>query len=115
MADEIFYKMDANIDGVQTYSGDEAKLARIAEWLNTPEGEVWGAPGWGNRLSQYRHNPMNGDTAAAIENHIAIDMPEDIADVSMRSVLVKPVSVDRWNIQISISGVATTINQDVTL
>jgi hypothetical protein len=115
MADEVFYKLTANIDGVQTYSGGEAKLARVAEWLSTPEGQIWGAPHWGNRLAQYRHSPMNGDTSAAIENHIAIDMTQDIADVAITSIRVEPVSVDRWNIKLSISGVATTINQDVTL
>ncbi|MCG6387490.1 hypothetical protein K6U51_10010 [Vibrio fluvialis] len=115
MSDEIYYKMTATIDGVETYTGQEAKIARIAEWLDTPEGQVWGAPHWGNELSQYRHMPMNGDTAAAIENHIASKLPEDIPDVSIASIKVTPVTVDCWRIQISISGVSTPVNQDVKL
>lgn len=115
MPDEIYYKLSATIDGVVTHSGSEAKLARIAEWLDTPVGAVWGAPHWGNDLSQYRHMPMSGDTAAAIENHIVTKLPLDIADVSMSSIKVTPVTVDRWNVQLAISGAATNINQEISL
>lgn len=115
MADEIYYKMTANIDGVETFTGGNAKLARVAEWLDTPQGQVWGAPQWGNRLSQYRHNPLNGDTAAAIESHIAMNLPQDIADASITSIRVEPVEMDRWSIRISLSGVATELKQEISL
>lgn len=115
MADEIYYKLSATIDGVVSYSGSDAKLSEVAEWLDTPKGEISGAPHWGNDLSQYRHMPMNGDTAAAIENHIALELPADVPDVSLSSIRVDPVTIDRWDIKIYLMGVTTPVNRTINL
>lgn len=115
MNNEINYKMTAAIDGVETHEGDAALIARVSEWLDTPQGSIWGAPHWGNRLIQYKHLPMNSDTAAAIQNSIADKLPQDMGDVAVSAVAVTAVEPDLWKIQLKLSGVAGIVDREVSL
>lgn len=115
MADEINYLMTANVDGIDTYSDEDAILARVAEWLATPRGSVWGAPKWGNRLAEFRHEPMNATTAAAIENSIATDITADISGLFLTSIKADEYSIDVWKITIWINGGTSSLTEEVSL
>lgn len=115
MAEEIDYLLTATIDGVQTFSDDNAALSRVAEWLDTPKGQVWGSPKWGHELTQYRHYPLNGATAAAMENSVSAKLPQDIANLTLSSVKVEPDGVDKWVITIGIQGIKQALTQEITL
>lgn len=116
MADEIDYLLKAEFDGVVTYSGKAAKLIQIAEWLDTPKGQIWGSPSWGHELIQYRHAPMGDNTAASMENSIAAKLPQDISNMTLSSVKVEAGDeIDQWWITIGIEGVDETLKAPVKL
>lgn len=115
MPQEIDYLMGTTMEGVKTYDENSAAIARVAEWLDTPTGQVWGSPLWGNNLTQYRHEPMNGDTAAAMENSIALKLPSDLPDIAISRVLCDPVNADTWKIKIYISNIKQSLNKEVVL
>ena len=115
MPHEIDYLMSTTMEGVQVYDEATAVIARVAEWLDTPVGQVWGSPLWGNNLTQYRHEPMNGDTAASMENSIALKLPQDLPDVAISRVLCEPMNADTWRVQIHISGITQSLKKEVTL
>src|SRR5699024_12074142 len=57
---EIDPLLTLELSGVKTYeSQEEAWGARLYEWLNTYQGEVYGDPSWGNVLPQFKHEPTN--------------------------------------------------------
>ncbi len=116
MADEIHYLLRANIDGVETYSGHDGVMAQVAEWLDTPKGQVWGNPRWGNEYGQFKHNPMGESTAAAMENSTVTKLPEDIPNIPLESVLVEVGDeIDKWVISIGINGIDEPITATITL
>lgn len=104
MGQEIDYLLNLNIDGVNTYGEDQAVAVRVAEWLDTPQGEVWGAPQWGNKLKQYKHLPICDDTAAAIENSILMNLPVDVPSAVITHISVRPHEVDTYLIQVGVLG-----------
>ena len=104
MSQEIDYLLKVTIDGVTTYAEDQAVAVRVEEWLDTPQGEIWGAPQWGNRLKQYKHLPICDDTAAAIENSILMKLPVDVPSAVITHISAKPQGVDTYLIQVGILG-----------
>ncbi len=115
MAQELSYKLDADRDGVTTFDSGKAVVARVAEWLDTPQGQVWGAPDWGNPLQQYKHLPMNNTVAGAMELSIANKLPEDLPDVAINAILVEPLNIDQWRIAISVGSVNDAIERSIKL
>lgn len=113
MSYELDYKLAIDVDGVIEVDQDNAIGARVAEWLDTPKGEVWGAPQWGNNLTQYRHEPVNSDTEAAIENSIMLSLPTDVSGVVINAISAKATEFDKYEITIQLP--TTTIVKEVTL
>lgn len=100
MRNEIDFLMGIEGTGVITHEGGSAMANCIREWLSTPKGSVWGAPWWGNNLSQYRHDPLDDDTASSIENSILLSIPQDIPGIQILRIGVEPVEKDVWKITI---------------
>ncbi len=115
MSAEISHLMTATLDGVNTYSGEAATLARVAEWFDTPQGQVWGAPAWGHLLNQFKHYPMDDTTATAISNSIFLKLPHDLNDVVLSGVGVEPSEQDLWVITIQLAGISSTLETEVKL
>lgn len=79
---EIDSLLRVDTGGVIVYEGDAAtRYARLDEWFNTPEGSVYGMPGWGNPLGSYKHEPTGGQYLAMLLeskliDKLRIDLPE---------------------------------------
>lgn len=113
MASELDYLLAIDMEGVITFDDSESLLIRIKEWLHTKKGEMWGAPHWGNTLEQFKHEPVNSYTAAAIENHIIMTLPKHVAGVVITEIRAEPIDFDYYHIIIGIAGsgyVKTNIN-----
>lgn len=84
MQNEIDCLMRVDQGGVVLKEGDsQAWLARLEEWLRTPQGSVYGLPGWGNTMQDYKHEPVGSETGhltevaieAALLRKLRIDLP----------------------------------------
>lgn len=88
---EVEYLMSLSESGVQVMSGAAADLNKVAEWLDTPRGTVYGNPSWGNELKQFQHEPTNSSsTAVNIEFHIIEGISRDIPDLVIQHIYCQP-------------------------
>jgi hypothetical protein len=78
-------------------SDDEAQIAQINLWLDTPKGQYWGRPAWGNRFSMFKHEPVgDANTFSAIfENLLLLDIRQDLPFISVQSIGVVRLEFDR--------------------
>jgi hypothetical protein len=93
------------IEGGELLTHDaDAVLEKINFWLDTPAGEVWGRPEWGNRHNQFKHEPTSTDTSSleiAIENVTIRDLERDLPGVLVLGIRVSMLSID--NVQMTIN------------
>ena len=104
------------LSGVKTYSTqEEAWAARLYEWLNTTQGEVYGDPAWGNILPQFKHEPTNySHVQIAIEARLLTKLAQDLPDVPINGLEVREGDeIDKLKISVKIMD--TVITQDVRL
>lgn len=101
---EIDYLLRIDPVGVITFTGRESIVAQIREWIDTPKGEVWGRPAWGNLLSQFKHLPINDYTAASIESFILLTINEDIPNIAIDAIRVIPMTNDSYKIIVEVLG-----------
>ncbi|QFT40120.1 MULTISPECIES: hypothetical protein [unclassified Vibrio] len=115
MSQEIDYLLGVDINGVKVSDESESIPMRVAEWLDTPQGQIWGAPHWGNRLMPYKHEPINSDTAAAMENSIVMSLPVDVKGAVITEILIEPKDFDMYHIVIGLLGAQNYIQKEVKL
>ncbi|UTZ44604.1 hypothetical protein [Vibrio campbellii] len=108
---EIDYRLGVDTEGVIVSEPIEVLAVRVAEWLDTPQGQMWGAPHWGNRLKPYKHEPMNSGTEAAIENSILLTLPNDVKGVVLAGIDVRAVEFDLYRISIRILGAKEIVKE----
>jgi hypothetical protein len=75
----------------------DAVLEKINFWLDSPAGEYWGRPEWGNRYGQFKHEPMDSDASSfevAMENVTIRDLERDLPGVLVLGIRVSRVDVD---------------------
>lgn len=90
-------------EGVSVKLGDnEAQEAKIEEWLHTPQGSIYGLPGWGNPLQKYKHEPMNTFTEVAIENDMVTSLKRDIPDVELTGIRIEAIEKDLYYLSIGL-------------
>ncbi|MEY8773019.1 hypothetical protein AB6T85_21650 [Erwinia sp. ACCC 02193] len=90
-------------EGVSVKLGDsEAQEAQIEEWLHTPQGSIYGLPGWGNPLQKYKHEPMNTFTEVAIENDMVTSLKRDIPDVELTGIRIEAIEKDLFYLTIGL-------------
>lgn len=88
---EIDYLMGLSESGVLTHSGVDADVNNVIEWLDTPEGSVYGMPSWGNPLAKFKHEPTNSEiTAMNIEFAIIQKLPIDLPHIVLVSIFCEP-------------------------
>ena len=98
--DEIDYLLSIDASGLIIHSGSDILMNQLSEWIDTPVGSVWGNPGWGNTLTQYRHLPPSSATSASIESSIIIKLPRDLPRIAVNKVQVEVVGVDTYRINL---------------
>lgn len=65
---EIDARLQTNESGVIIAEGSTAAwMARLDEWLRTPEGSVYGLPSWGNPMEEFKHEPFGSETSHIVE------------------------------------------------
>ncbi len=96
---EIDSLMRVGSDGVNTHSGNALSLSsRLDEWLETPEGSIYGLPGWGNNLARFKHEPTNVFTEVAIENSVITKLRIDIPELKLIGIRCQELSVDIYKV-----------------
>lgn len=78
-------------------SDDQAQIAQINMWLDTPKGQYWGNPSWGNRFAMFKHEPVgDADTFSAMfENLLLLDIRQDLPLITVHSIGVQRIDFDR--------------------
>lgn len=113
---EIDALLTLDLSGVKTYGTEEdVYAARLYEWLNTFQGDIYGDPAWGNILPQFKHEPTQYTyVQVAIEARLLTKVKEDLPDVPVSGITVSEGDdIDYLKVSIRVKG--TTITQDVKL
>lgn len=102
MQAEIDYLMQMDESGVIVHEGEAAAINNVTEWMDTPRGQVFGNPAWGNGFAAFRHAPPSEAVEIGIENMIVTDLPRDVVGVVVRGVRcsASPSQVDIYHVQI---------------
>jgi len=108
---EIDHLMTITTSGVKTYkSAVEALAERFREWLNTPVGSVWGNPGWGNILDEFRHEPTDlSHVQVAIENRLLAKLKIDLPEIGVQSITATEIEMDYIQVVINIPEGTLTV------
>jgi hypothetical protein len=108
---EIDPLLALELSGVKTYgSQDEAWAARLYEWFNTFQGDIYGDPAWGNILPQFKHEPTNlSHVQIAIEARLLAKLVVDLPDVPISGLSVREGdAMDKLVVTIQIQGAVIT-------
>lgn len=102
---EIDHLMTLYTGGMKTYGSDvEALGERFREWLNTPVGSIWGNPGWGNILPEFKHAPTNqSHIQVAMENRLLTKLRSDLPEMNIRNVRITEEEIDLLKISLGVS------------
>lgn len=104
MNSEIDYLMGLTSTGLKTYSTElDAKAAMLQEWIDTPVGSVYGMPGWGNILSEFKHDPIGSShVQVALESRLLRKLSEDLPALNIKGILFTGQDFDLGVIEIRI-------------
>ncbi|HBU7546936.1 TPA: hypothetical protein MC769_003245 [Klebsiella aerogenes] len=108
---EIDPLLTLELSGVKTYNNQqEAWAARLYEWFNTFQGDIYGDPAWGNILPQFKHEPTNqSHIQVAIEARLLAKLAEDLPDMPISGVAVREGSeIDKLRVSIQIQDIVIT-------
>lgn len=102
MQAEIDYLIQMNESGVIVHEGEAAAINNVTEWMDTPQGQVYGNPPWGNRFAAFRHSPPSEAVEIGIENMIVTDLPRDVVGVVVKGVRcsASQSEIDIYHVQI---------------
>lgn len=103
---EVDYLLNLNESGVVVYDNYSAAINNVKEWLDTPEGSVWGRPYWGNNLDQFKHEDTNSKiTAVQIEFSILQGLARDLPFLQISSIWCEPHPeiIDRYLVTIGLN------------
>jgi hypothetical protein len=90
---EIDALMRTDAGGVIIYEGDAAsQVAEFDEWLRTPVGSVWGLPGWGNNLADFKHEPSGNSTEIAVETALMTKLAQDLPSLKLLAIRCNTVT-----------------------
>lgn len=90
---EIDSQLRTDAGGVIIYEGDNAsQIAQFDEWMRTPIGSVWGMPGWGNTMADFKHAPSGNSTEIAIEASLMTKLRIDLPDLKLQAIRCNTVT-----------------------
>lgn len=106
---EIDARLQTNESGVVIAEGDtNAWIARLDEWLRTPNGSVYGLPSWGNPMEEFKHEPFGSDTShiveVAIEARMMTKLQQDLPGLGLQAIRCATVSEDQLLISFLAKG-----------
>ncbi|NBF24624.1 hypothetical protein [Enterobacter hormaechei] len=108
---EIDPLLTLKLSGVQTYNTQqEAWAARLYEWFNTFQGDIYGDPAWGNIMPRFKHEPTNlSHVQIVIEAQLLAKLAEDLPDVPISGLAVREGSeIDTLRVSIQIQDIVIT-------
>ncbi|WP_147200788.1 hypothetical protein [Pantoea sp. CCBC3-3-1] len=110
---EIDYLMTLGTNGLKEYSSElESKGAMLREWLDTPVGSIYGLPGWGNILGQFKHEPTEqAHVQVSIESRLLQKLSEDLPELKITGIDYSEREIDFA--QLTIKLPEGTINEEV--
>lgn len=78
-------------------SDDEAQIAQLNLWLDTPKSQYWGRPAWGNRFAMFKHEPVSDANtfSAVFENLLLLDIRQDLPFITVQRIGVQRLDFDR--------------------
>lgn len=108
---EIDPLLTLELSGVKTHNNQqEAWAARLYEWFNTFQGEIYGDPAWGNILPRFKHEPTNlSHIQIVIEAQLLAKLTVDLPDVPISGISVREGSdMDMLRVSIQIQDIVIT-------
>lgn len=103
MDSELSYLLELGDTGVTSYDGDDAIIEQVKEWLDTPQGSVYGRPSYGHDLIRFQHEPPNSTyVAIGIEFSVVEGISRDLPNVKVSSIFCHPSDEDTDKYEISI-------------
>lgn len=97
---EIDHLLSLEDGELVTYT-ENPELEKVSMWLNTPKGEYWGRPEWGNRLNSYKHEPVSASLEVEMENVIILDLERDLPSVQVLGISISALDVDQFTISVN--------------
>lgn len=100
---EIDYLMEMNESGVIVHDDDKSQINQLKEWLDTPQGSIWGNPTWGNTCADFTHEPTHSSlTAVNIEFALLDGIERDLPHIQISDIWCEPhpEEIDRYQITI---------------
>lgn len=96
---EIDARLQTNESGVIIAEGSTAAwMARLDEWLRTPEGSVYGLPSWGSPMEEFKHEPFGSETShiveVAIEGRMMKKLRQDLPGLDVQGIRCTSISED---------------------
>lgn len=90
-----------NEQGPIIHENSDEALNQLSEWLNTPEGEVYGNPAWGNPLKKFKHEDLeNEDIMILLENAVIRKAMLDMPHLRISNIRTSLVDIDNYYLQI---------------
>ncbi|EIH4659274.1 hypothetical protein B6P79_003803 [Escherichia coli] len=109
----MLYEIDAllktNESGVIIAEGNTATwMARLDEWLQTPEGSVYGLPSWGNPMAEFKHEPFGSEAShvveVVIEGRMLTKIRQDLPGLNIQGIRCTSISEDSMLISFHAMG-----------
>lgn len=114
MQNEIDCLMRVDQGGIVVKAGEaDSWLARLEEWLRTPQGSIYGLPGWGNNLEDFKHEPIGSETShlteVAMENGLITKLRKDLPGIGLQAIRSAALSIDLWQVTFVTSNGSLTV------
>lgn len=112
--EELSHLLQINSNGLATFEGVAAYGEQVRFWMNTPQGQIWGRPSWGNPFVDFKFMDVTEDSCIEMELKILSAIKRDLPDVPIMDVSVTlPHETDKQTflIQIILDGeiITTTV------
>lgn len=110
---EISHLLEINEGELVTFSELTENGEKVRMWLNTPQGEYWGKPWWGNELVKFKHEPIDINIEVLLESSIISGLKRDLPSIKIIDIHVQALSVDRAFLGLVLFG-GELIKQNLT-
>ncbi|WP_070962876.1 hypothetical protein [Vibrio sonorensis] len=94
MGMEFSHLLETEDGELVVFDDAQSEGEQVRFWLNTPQGQVWGKPWWGNPFAKFRHEPLDENLQADITMDVLADLKRDLPHISIRDILVEQIDTD---------------------
>ncbi|EKO3439475.1 hypothetical protein NTE19_003367 [Vibrio fluvialis] len=111
---EISHLLEIDQGGLVTFDSHAAYGEQVRLWLNTPKGEYWGRPGWGNPFVDFKYVDPTEDSCIEMELIILSALKRDLPNVPVADVVVTLSSkIDKQTFTVSIVLSNETVTKEI--